>query len=104
MPKDTITELTDIAKKVTDSYATRFDVGVTLDWKLMKLQEEIGELVHDYLVLKGENRKKLPIDEAKQNYANELADVLCFTLLMAEGYDIDIAQAVRDKWLPYINQ
>ena len=100
----TITELTDIARKVIESYGKKFDVNVTPEWKVMKLQEELGELVHAFLVLNGQNRKSLPEAEAKTAFANELADVLCFTLLLAQDHDVDIVQAVRDKWSPYVKQ
>lgn len=100
----TIKDLTVIARNVVDSYGRVFDVDVTPEWLVMKLQEELGELVSDFLVLHGQNRKSLPDDEARKAFADELADVLCFTLLLAQDYDVDIAQAVRDKWMPYLKQ
>lgn len=104
MNNDKISELTKIASSVIDSYGEKFDVEVTSEWMVMKLQEELGELVHDFLVVHGQNRKNLPADEAHKALADELADVLCFTLLVAQDHDVDIAKAVHDKWLPYLDQ
>jgi len=96
-------DLSPIIQKVIDQYGEKFEVKVDADWFVFKLQEELGELVQAYLNQTGRNRRKPESAElSKQATAQELADVFCFTLLLANKLDIDLEQAVKDKWMKYL--
>ncbi len=100
-----IQELSEVVQKVAKNYSKKFDVEINADWIVFKLQEELGEFVQSYLNQTGRNRKKPESTEiAKKATADEIADVFCFVLLAAKELDIDIEQAVRDKWFSYLGQ
>ena len=42
--------------------------------------------------------------ELNNDFANELADVLAHTLLLAHHNNIDISQAIESKWLSWIKK
>lgn len=84
-------------------YAGRNGIDRTDDWFVLKLAEEIGELTQTYLALSGRARdKSLDHDALQRALADELADVLGHTLLIAEHFDIDLAEAMQRKWLGWL--
>lgn len=96
-------ELTPVVQKVINQYGEKFGVEIDADWLVFKLQEELGELVQAHLNQTGRNRRKVEsADAAKEATAQELADVFCFVLLLASKLDIDLEQAVKDKWFKYL--
>ncbi len=100
-------ELKEITKKVVEvsnKYAQAHSVNRDNDWYVLKLQEEMGELIQSYLSLtnRGRHRGKTP-EEIKTNFAEELADIIGQSLLIADHNKIDIEEALEKKWYKYLN-
>lgn len=82
-------------KKLTEKLLEFRDVR---DWSqfhnpkdlAIALNVESGELLECFLWMKAEEADK---DRVKE----ELADIIAFTLLLADKYDFDVAQIVLDK-------
>jgi len=94
--KDLTKEVEDISK----IYSKRFKIDRDGDWFILKLQEELGELIQSYLMMirKGRNKGK-SVEEIKENFYKEVADVFSHVLLLAKFYDIDLEKEVEKKWL-----
>ncbi len=94
--------LTKRIKKISDIYAKRFGINRDDNWYVLKLQEEMGELIQSYLMLVGQARQKNKDQtEIRNNFEHEIADVLCHILLLANHYKIDLDKVVQDKWLEW---
>ena len=89
--------------KVSDVYASRFEINRDRDWYILKIQEEVGELVSSYLKLtqrgRSENGDKANLEK---NMREELADVIAMAILFARNEKIDVEQAIREKWFKYL--
>lgn len=91
--------------RISGIYTKNFNITPTDDWYLLKIQEEIGELTSAHLKRKGQARAKEASDETlEKNKRDELADVLAHTLLYAHSQNIDLIQALEDKWLHYLKK
>lgn len=96
-------ELSELVARVSDIYAERYAVTRTDDWYLLKLQEELGEMVAEHL--KGTARGRLKgaeADEIRQALEDEAADVLAMFLLFARSQGIDLEAALTRKWFKYL--
>lgn len=84
-------------KRLAKFYSSRLDPQKkTLAWTI-KLMEELGELCREILTLYDIQRKeKIAIKDDKK-IAEELADVIIVTLLLADNIDIDIYKSLEDK-------
>lgn len=97
-------ELKELQQKIVQNvknYGKNYSIDVNEEFAFMKLIEEVGEfaqakIIHDK---KSRPEKFLPEAESKQNLANELADVVGVSIYMAELLDIDLEQALKDKWI-----
>ena len=69
--------LSDGVQAVSDLYAERCDIKRDDDWYLLKLQEELGELVQAHLRLTGRGRLKGQSTEALQGARADEAPI-CF--------------------------
>lgn len=99
----TLPELTAKVAQVSDTYARVCDIARDRDWHVLKLQEEVGELVAEYLRLSGRGRRKgMSEDEIRTALADEAADVLAMVLLFARDAEIDLAEALERKWFKYL--
>lgn len=85
---------------VSDIYAARYDIQRTDDWYLLKLQEELGELVQAHL--KATRRARGPSDPG--SCADEAADLFCSLLLYCRRFGLDLDAAVERKWLKYLKE
>ncbi len=96
--KDLTKEVEDISKM----YSKRFKISRDGDWFILKLQEELGELIQSYLMMirKGRNKGK-SAEEIKDNFHKEVADVFSHVLILAKFYDIDLEKEVEEKWLKW---
>lgn len=76
---------------------------MTTDFAIKKLVEEVGEYVQESMIYGGQSRdeKFISSEIHKQKLGYELADVVCIALLNAKLYDIDIEQAIQEKWMKY---
>ena len=100
-------DLRELARKVgqvSDIYAVRNDIARDDDWYALKLQEELGELMADYLRLTGRGRRKGAAPEViAQAMADEAADVLAQLLLFCDRHGLDLEAALQRKWLRYLD-
>ena len=85
---------------ISRRYAEIYGFERDSDWLVLKLQEEVGELVQAYLAKTGRQRDKgHSPEEIDRRYALELADAVGMLLALAEATGVDIEQAIDDKWL-----
>ncbi len=100
-----IKELTKKVDLVSVSYTKKFKIKRDSDWFILKLQEELGELIQAYLMLEKKARTKGKSQkEIKALFESEIADVFCHILLLAKYYNIDVQNTVEQKWLSWINK
>src|SRR3989339_571342 len=96
-------DLTKVAQQITrvsDQYAQKFGIKRDSDWYILKLQEELGELIQSYLMMTGQGRQKdKSPEQITAEFKKEMADVFCHVLLLAEHYHIDLEKEVAEKWL-----
>lgn len=88
-------------ERISRQYETAFGIEPGNDWIVLKLQEELGELTQAYLAKTRRSRHRLEGAEGQEALARELADVLGFTLALAERMGIDAEAALKAKWLKY---
>lgn len=95
-----IASLTEEVEKVSQIYTKKFNINRDNNWLVLKLQEELGELIQSYLMLEGQARAKGKTKEELQaDFAKEIADVFCHVLLLAKFNNIDLDKEVKEKWL-----
>ncbi|HWY79670.1 MAG TPA: hypothetical protein VNW29_04900 [Candidatus Sulfotelmatobacter sp.] len=95
-----IKTLTIKVEEVSQAYAKKFGIKRDSEWFLLKLQEELGELVQSYLKMTGQARKKNKTEEElRTEFRNEIADVLSHVLLLAKHYEVDLEKEIKEKWL-----
>ena len=85
--------------RISDIYAAEHGIDRDRDWALLKLQEELGELTAEHLRLSRRARGEPSHDKL----ADEAADVLGMLLIYCRDADIDIEQAIRRKWLRWLD-
>ncbi len=92
--------LSNEVEQVSQIYAEKYHVERDATWFVLKLQEEVGELIQSYLMLSGKARAKgKTAAEIQSEFHKEVADVFCQTLLLARYYNIDLEKEVEEKWL-----
>jgi len=97
-----IKSLTKQIEKVSKLYASKFDIDRDKDWYIIKLQEELGELIQSYLMMIGQARTKGKTKkEITTEFEKEVADVLCHVLLLSNFYKIDLEKVIEEKWLKW---
>lgn len=94
----TLAEVSEAAGEISDIYAGKYAIDRDDDWFLLKLQEELGELAQAHLRLSGRGRG----EATERDRADEAADVLCMLLLYCRRFGIDPDEAVRGKWLKWL--
>ncbi|MCI0156643.1 pyrophosphatase [Leifsonia shinshuensis] len=95
-----IVALQDEVEEVSAFYAQRHDITRTDDWFLLKLGEEVGELMQAYLARSGQTRDKGRTElQRVEDFRAELSDVLAQVLLIARRFDVDLEAEVARKWL-----
>ncbi|ENN89060.1 hypothetical protein RHSP_01825 [Rhizobium freirei PRF 81] len=81
------------------SYAADNGLERDDDWFVLKLQEEMGELIQIWNRVTGRGRRKgMTETELATALADETADVLGHVLLFAHRNGLDLAAAVERKW------
>lgn len=97
-----IAELTDRIEYVSAGYADQFGIERTEEWILLKLTEELGELVQAQLTDVGQGRDRgLDAEEQSDRVAQELVDVFAMVLVLAKRRGIDIEKTLDAKWFRY---
>lgn len=100
-----ISKVTEQIESVSKQYTKKFKIKRDNNWLVLKLQEELGELIQAYLMLKGQARAKGKSQKKlKQDFANEITDVFCHVLLLAKYNNIDLDKGIKEKWLIWIKQ
>jgi NTP pyrophosphatase (non-canonical NTP hydrolase) len=93
-------QITEIVEQVSQLYAEKFNIERDANWFILKLQEEVGELIQSYLMLIGQARTKGKTPEEIQvEFRKEIADVFCHVLLLANFYGVDLEKEMDAKWL-----
>jgi NTP pyrophosphatase (non-canonical NTP hydrolase) len=97
-------EFTELQTRVFSNatkYGEKYNVSIDEDFCILKLQEEVGELMQAILIARRKSRpeKFLPADEAKEEVAKELADVVGMAIVTAKVMDIDLLAALQGKWM-----
>lgn len=101
----TITELTERVEQVSAIYAERCDIRRDPDWYALKLQEETGELVAEYLRGSGRGRVGERSEAAiRAALEDEAADVLAQLLLFCRHNTIDVEAALERKWFAHLKR
>ena len=86
--------------RISDIYAREHGIDRSGDWALLKLQEELGELVAEHLRVSGRARGAADPDKL----GDEVADVLGMLLIYCQGAGVDIEAAMRRKWLHWLEE
>jgi NTP pyrophosphatase (non-canonical NTP hydrolase) len=95
-----VKQLSEEVEHVSQIYAETFHIERDATWFVLKLQEEVGELIQSYLMLIGKARaKEKTSEEIQAEFHKEVADVFCQTLLLARFYGIDLEKEIAEKWL-----
>jgi len=94
----TLVDLSDKVLRISDIYAAEHGIDRDRDWALLKLQEELGELTAEHLRLTGRARGEADA----QALGDEAADVLGMLLIYCAGAGVDLEQAIRRKWLKWL--
>lgn len=84
--------------RISDLYAAEHGIERDRDWSLLKLQEELGELTAEHLRMSGRARGAADADKL----GDEAADVLGMLLIYCDRAGIDLEQAMRRKWLHWL--
>lgn len=97
-------ELKELEKKITEIftfYLNKNRISLTDDYLMLKIGEELGELLQAYLIYQKRCRpeKYLAEPEAKKELAKELSDVVCLCLIIANKMEIDLSEAITKKWI-----
>lgn len=97
--------LTEKSEKVLKQYTKKFAIKPNGDWYILKLQEELGELIQIYLMMTGRARSKgKSKGEIKNEFQKEVVDVLGMLLLLAKFHRIDINKNLEEKWFKWIKK
>lgn len=91
--------LTEAIEAVSLRYAERFGVQRDVDWCLLKLTEELGELSQAHLKSSGRSRIRGQDSELRRRLEDEMADVLGQLLVLASLTGTDLFAALDRKWL-----
>lgn len=94
----TLAGVGDAAERISDIYAANHAIQRDDDWYLLKLQEELGELAQAHLRLSRRGRG----EATERDRGDEAADVLCMLLLYCRRFGVDAEEAVRRKWLAWL--
>ena len=95
-------ELAVDVKRVSDIYAARNNVRLDNDWHALKLQEELGELIAEFVRATGRGRER-PGADARTAMADEAADLFAHLLLFCAQNRIDLEAALERKWFKYLD-
>jgi NTP pyrophosphatase (non-canonical NTP hydrolase) len=97
--------VTEPVQAVSDLYAQRCGIERDDDWFLLKIQEELGELVQAHLKLTSRGRTKgASPQELEAARADEAADLICQVLLYCRHFGIDPDAAIQRKWLTWLDK
>ncbi|WP_439471492.1 phosphoribosyl-ATP pyrophosphohydrolase [Brevundimonas sp.] len=97
-----LSDLSASVLRISDIYAREHgidrDKAASGDWALLKVQEELGELVAEHLRTTGRARGAADAEKL----GDEAADVLGMLLIYCRAANIDIEAAMQRKWLHWL--
>ncbi len=93
----TLRELAEGARAVHEVYLKSRSPSVDRDWYLLKLSEELGELVRSVL-----RHRSAPSPALREELEDEVADLLGHLVLFALEHGIDLEAAFQRKWLRFV--
>lgn len=82
-------------------YEENNGVRIDLDFSLLKLVEEMGELYQAVMIHQKKSRpeKHVPESESHEMLAKELSDVVGMAVVLADRLGVDLERALMDKWV-----
>ncbi len=84
-------DLTEKIEKISENYSKKYQFERDSDWFVLKLQEEVGELIQAYLMVQRKARQKgKSKEQIRDDFENEVADVLAHTLFFAKHFHVDL--------------
>ncbi|MFH1173998.1 MAG: hypothetical protein V1725_02625 [archaeon] len=97
-------ELNELQEQITNIFLSnlkRDKIALSDDYLMMKITEELGELMQSYIVHKKRCRpeKYLSAEESKRAFTKELADVTGLVFAIASVMDVDLEEALVKKWI-----
>ena len=91
--------LRDKIAEACNRYAASLNVEPTHDWIVLKNLEEAGELVQSFLRYSARaHARGLTAEELKRALDDEIADLVGFSLVLAQRFDVDLLRALERKW------
>ena len=102
MSDSTLRQIAARLQLVSDVYAERNNVTRDPTWYLLKVQEELGEVVAEYLRLHGGKAGVTESEVTREALRDECADLLAHVLLFAHQNDIDLDGALQRKWFKHL--
>lgn len=86
-------------------YEKESGVKVDLDFSVLKLIEEVGELYQALMIHQKKSRpeKHVSEEESQTKLAHELADVAGMLIVLSNQFGIDLERAIIDKWVNHIS-
>ena len=99
-------ELTEKVKATMRNYEKRYpEIRVDREYYSLKITEEWGECLKDFLMLTDRGRQKNKTkEEIREGFSEEMADVFGFLLLFAESEGIDLEEALEKKWFVHLKE
>jgi len=99
-----IAQLTAKIKLVVEKYKKEFpELTMSQDYLALKVSEEWGECMKEYLMLHDQGRQKgKSKDEIHEGLSEEFADVFAYLLALADQENVDIVEALEKKWFKYL--
>lgn len=97
-------DFNELQQRVTSNFSKSLErdaIKTNNDYFLVKIGEEVGELMQAYLVYTKQCRpeKYLADEEAKKALAKELADVVGLAFMIAKVLGVDLQEAIEKKWI-----
>jgi NTP pyrophosphatase (non-canonical NTP hydrolase) len=91
--------------EVYDRYAADNAITVSEDYAILKLVEEVGELAQAVIIQRDlcRTEKRVTRKEGRRAVANELADILGLTILVADRIGVDLQESLEGKWLHFLD-
>ena len=79
----------------------RDNIELSDDYLMLKISEELGELMQSYIVHKKKCRpeKYMTAEESKKALAKELADVVGLVFVISKSLNIDLEESIIKKWI-----
>ena len=97
-------ELKELQKDVSEVFLNnlkRDGIENSDDYLLLKLTEEVGELIQAFLIHQKRCRKEKYIseEESKKELSKELSDVAGLVFVISMVFNIDLEEAIIKKWI-----